>query len=159
MYSIHNVGKSVAAERFIRTLRNKIYKYMTSASKKVYFDKLDDAVNKYNNTYHSTIKMKPADVNSSTYIDFNQGNNKEDPKFEVSDDVTISKHKNIFSKAYAPFSSEEVFVIKKVKNTVPWTYVISDINVEEVATMIYEKNIAKNKSNGVRSLKNNQRKR
>ena len=72
MYSIHNEGKSVAAERFIRTVRNKIYKNMTSASKKVYIDKLDDVVNKYNNTYHSTIKMKPANVNSSTYIDFNQ---------------------------------------------------------------------------------------
>ena len=69
MYSIHNEGKSVIAERFIRTIKNKIYKYMTSISKNVYIDKLDDIVNKYNNTYHSTIKMKPVDVKSSTYID------------------------------------------------------------------------------------------
>ena len=69
MYSTHNEGKSVIAERFIRTLKNKIYKYMTSISKNVYIDKLDDIVNKYNNTYHSTIKMKPVDVKSSTYID------------------------------------------------------------------------------------------
>ena len=69
MYSTNNEGKSVIAERFIRTLKNKIYKYMTSISKNVYIDKLDDIVNKYNNTYHSTIKMKPVDVKSSTYID------------------------------------------------------------------------------------------
>ena len=62
MYSIQNEGKSVASERFIRTLKNKICKYMTSISKKVYIDKLDDIVNKYNNTYHRTIKMKPVDV-------------------------------------------------------------------------------------------------
>ena len=70
MYSIHNEGKSVVAERFIRTLKNKIYKYMTSISKNVYIDKLDDIVNKYNNTYHRTIKMKPVDVKDSTYIGF-----------------------------------------------------------------------------------------
>ena len=72
MYSIHNEGKSVIAERFIRTIKNKIYKYMTSISKNVYIDKLDDIVNKYNNTYHSTIKMKPVDVKPSTYIDSNR---------------------------------------------------------------------------------------
>ena len=62
MYSIHNEGKSVVAERFIRTLKNKIYKYKTSISKKFYIAKLDDTVNEYNNTYHRTIKMKPVDV-------------------------------------------------------------------------------------------------
>ena len=66
MYSTHNEGKSVVAERFIRTLKNKIYKYMTSVSKNIYIDKLDDIVNKYNNTYHSTIKLKPVDVKSNT---------------------------------------------------------------------------------------------
>ena len=70
MYSIHNEGKSVVAERFIRTLKTKIYKYMTSISKNVYIDKLDDIVNEYNNTYHRTIKMKPVDVKDNTYIDF-----------------------------------------------------------------------------------------
>ena len=68
MYSIYNKGKSVVAERFIRTLKNKIYKCMTSISKNMYIDKLDDIVNKYNNTYNRTIKMKPADINSITYI-------------------------------------------------------------------------------------------
>ena len=68
MHSTHNEGKSVVGERFIRILNNKIYKYMTSVSKNVYIDKLDDIVNKYNNTYHSTIKMKPFDVKSNTYL-------------------------------------------------------------------------------------------
>ena len=70
MHSTHNEGKSIVAERFIRTLKTKIYKYMTSISKTVYIDKLDDVVNKYNNTYHSTIKIKPASVKDNTYIDF-----------------------------------------------------------------------------------------
>ena len=69
MYSIHNEGKSVVAERFIRTLKTKIYKYITSISKNVYIDKLNDIVKEYNNTYHRTIKMKPVDVKDNTYID------------------------------------------------------------------------------------------
>ena len=69
MYSAHNEGKSIAAEILIRSLKNEIYKYMTTISKNVYIDKLDDIVNKYNNTYHSTIKMKPVDVKPSTYIE------------------------------------------------------------------------------------------
>ena len=83
MYSIHNEGKSAVAERFIRTLKTKIYKYMTSISKNVYIDKLDDIVNKYNNTYHSTIKMKPVDVKSSTYIDSSKEINDKDPKLKI----------------------------------------------------------------------------
>ena len=113
MYSTHNEGKSVVAERFIRTLKNKIYKYMTSISKNVYIDKLDDIVNKYNNTYHSTIKMKPVDVKSNTYIDSSKEINDKDPKFKIGDIVRISKYKNIFVKDYVPNWSEEVFVIKK----------------------------------------------
>ena len=70
MYSTHNEGKSVVAERFIRTLKTKIYKYMPSVSENVYIDKLDDIVNKYNNAYHRTIKMKPVDVKNNTYIDY-----------------------------------------------------------------------------------------
>ena len=96
MYSTHNKGRSVVAERFIRFLKNKIYKYMTSISKNVYIDNLDDIVNKYNNTYHRTTKMKPVDVKSNIYVDFNKENNKEGPKFKVGDHVRISKYKNIF---------------------------------------------------------------
>ena len=70
IYSIHNKGKSVLAERFIKTLKTKTYKYMTSVSKNVYIDKLDDIVYEYNNTYHRTIKMRPADVKGDTYVDF-----------------------------------------------------------------------------------------
>ena len=69
MYSIHNEGKSVIAEKFIRTLKAKIYKYMTSVSKNVYIDKLDDIVSEYNNSYHRTIKMKPVDVKDKRYLE------------------------------------------------------------------------------------------
>ena len=89
-FSTHNEGKSVIAERFITTLRNKIYKYMTSVSKIVYIDKLDDRINKYNNTYHSTIKMKPVDVTSSTYIGSSKETNDKDPKFKIGDIARIS---------------------------------------------------------------------
>ena len=68
MYSIHNERKSAVAERFIRTLKTKNYKYMNTISKNVYIDILDDIINEYNNTYHRTIKMKPVDVKDNTYI-------------------------------------------------------------------------------------------
>ena len=91
---------------------------MTSISKHVYIDKLNDIVHKYNNTYHRTIKMKPVDVKSNTYIDSSEWINDGDPKFQIGDTVRISKYKNIFLKGYVPDWSEEVFVIKKIKNTV-----------------------------------------
>ena len=141
MHSTHNEGKSVVAKRFIRTLKNKIYKHMTSIWKNVYIDNLADIVNKYNYTYHSTIKMKPVDVKSSTYIDFNKQNNKEDAKFEVGDLVRITKYKNIYAKGYILNWTKEMFVIKRVKNTVPWTYVISDLNGEEIVGTFYEKKL------------------
>ena len=90
MYSIHNEGKSVVAERFMRTLRTKIYKYMISVSEEVYIDKLDD-IGEYDNTYHRTIKMKPADVKDNAYIDFKKEVHDKDPKFEVGDHVRISE--------------------------------------------------------------------
>ena len=114
MYSTHNEGKSVVAEIFIRTLKSKIYKYMTSISKNVYIDKLDDIVDEYNNTYQTTIKMKPVDVKDNTYINADKEINNKDPKFRVGDRVRISKYKNIFATGYMPNWSEEVFVIKKV---------------------------------------------
>ena len=95
MYSTYNEGKSVFAERFIRTLKNKIFKHMTAISKNVYFDVLDDIVNKYNNTVHRTIKMKPIDVTSDSYAEYNEDSNEKDPKFKVGDHVRISKYKNI----------------------------------------------------------------
>ena len=115
MYSTNNKGKSVVAERFIKTLKNKIYKYMTSILKNVYIDKLDDIVKEYNNTYHTSIKMKPADVKDNTYIDFKKEVNNKNPKFKVGYHVRISKY-----------------------NTVPWAYVINDLNGEEIIGTFYE---------------------
>ena len=117
MYSMHNEGKSVVAERFIRTLKNKIYRYMTSISKNVYIDKLDVIINEYNNTYHRTIKIKPIDVRDNTYINTGKEVNDKDPKFKVHDHERISKYKNIFAKGYTPNLSEEMFVIKGIKNS------------------------------------------
>ena len=130
MYSVNNEGKSVVAERCIRTLKTKIYKYMTSISKNVCIDKLDDRVNEYNNTYHTAIKMKPVDVKDNTYINFNKEVNDKDPKFKVGDYAGIFKCKNIFAKGYTLNWSEEVFMMKEVKHTVPWTYDINDLNGE-----------------------------
>ena len=142
MYSTHNERKSVVAERFIGTLKGKIYKYITSISKNVYIDKLDDIVDEYNNTYHTTIKMKPIDVKDNTYINTSKEINNKDPKFKVGDHVRISKYKNIFAKGYMPNWSEEFF-IKKVKNTIPWTYIINDLNGEEIIGRFYEKELQK----------------
>ena len=139
MYSTYNEGKSAVAERFIRTLKNKIFKHMRAVSKNVYFDMLDDFVNKYNNTAHRSIKMKPIEVISDSYGEYNEDPNKNDPKFNVGDSVRISKCKNIFAEGYTQNWSEEVFIISKIKNTVPWTYVISDLNGEPIAGSFYEK--------------------
>ena len=143
MYSIQNEGKPVIVERFIRTLKTKIYKYMTSVSKDVYIVKLDDIVSEYNNIYHITIKMKPTDVKDNTYIDFAKEVNNKDSKFKVGDHLRISKYKNISAKGYVPNWSEEVFVVSKIKNTVSWTYVINDLNGEEIIGTFYEKELQK----------------
>ena len=151
MYSTHNEEKSIVAERFVRTLKDKIYKHMTVVPKNVY----NDIVNEYNNTYHRTIKMKPVDVKDNTYINFGKELNDKDPKFKVGDQVRISKYKNIFAKGYTSNSSEEVFVIQKVKNTaVPWTYVISDLNGKNIIGTLW-KRIAKNNSKRIQDRKSN----
>ena len=116
---------------------------MTSISKKVYADKLDDIVNEYNNKYRRTIKMKPIDVKDNTYINIDKEINDKDPKFKVDDHVRISKYKNVFAKGYTPNWTEEVFIIKEIKNTVPWTYVINDLNGEEIIGTFYEKELQK----------------
>ena len=116
---------------------------MTSISKNVYIDKLDEIVYKYNNKKHRKIKMKPTDVKDNTYTDFCKEVNDNDPKFKVGDHVRISKYKNIFAKGYTPNWSEEIFLIKNIKNTVPWTYVINDLNGEEITGTFYEKELQK----------------
>ena len=131
-YSTYNQGKSVVSERFLRALKNKIYKYMTSVSKNVYIDKLEEMVNKYNNTYHSIMTMKTFDVRSSTYSNSSKDINEKDPKFKFADIVRLSKYKNIFVKGYTLNWLKEVILIKDVKNTVPWAYVINDLNGEEI---------------------------
>ena len=116
---------------------------MTSISKNVYTNKLDNIVDEYNNTDHTTIKIKPIDVKNNTYINTDKETNDKDPKFKVGNRVRISKYKNIFAKSYTPNWSEEVFVIKKVKNTVLWTYVINDLNGEEIMGTFCEKELQK----------------
>ena len=100
MYSTYNEGKSAVAEIFIRTLKNKIFKYMRAVSKNIYFDVLDDIVDKYNKTVHRTIKMKPIDITSDSYTEYNEDSNEKDPKFKVGNHVRISKYKNTFAKGY-----------------------------------------------------------
>ena len=124
IYSTYNEGKSIVVE---------IFKYMTAISKNVYFDVLDDIVNKYNSTVHRTIKIKTIDVTDDFYAEHNEDFdkkdfNKKDPKFKVGDYVRISIYKNIFAKGQTPNWSEKVFVVNKIKNTVPWTYVFNDLN-------------------------------
>ena len=89
MYSTFNEGKSVVAERFIKTLKNEIYKHMTTVGQNVYFNVLDNIVNKYNNTYHSSIKMKPKDVTGDSFVEYVEESNKKDPKFKIGDHVRI----------------------------------------------------------------------
>ena len=116
---------------------------MTAVSKNVYIDNLSDIVSEYNNTYHRTIKMKPVDVKDNKYIDFNKEVNDKDSKFKVGDHVRISKYKNILLKDIFQIKSEEVFVIKEVKNTVPWKYIIGDVNCEKIFELFYEKELQK----------------
>ena len=116
---------------------------MSAISKNIYFDVLDDIVNKYNNTVHRTIKMKPIEVTDDSYAEYNEDSNKRNPKFKVGDHVRISKYKNIFAKGYSPNWSEEVFVVSKIKNTFPWTYVISDLNGEKITGSFYKNELQK----------------
>ena len=109
----------------------------------MYINKLDDIINGYNNTCHRTIKMKPTDVKDNTYIDFKKEVNDKDPKFKVGNHARTSKYKNIFAKAYTSNRSEEAFVVNKNKDTIPWTYVISDLNGEEITGTFYEKRTTK----------------
>ena len=144
-YSTHDKRKSSVAKRFIRTLKNKIYKYMISVSKNVYIDKLDDIVNKDNNTYHSTVKIKAVDIKLSTYIDSSNGIIYEGPKSKIADIIRISKYKNVFAKCHVSNWSDNVF-ITKVKNTVPLSYIVGDLKGEEIVRKILQKRFAKKKN-------------
>ena len=142
MYSTYNEGKSVVTERFIRTLKNKLYKNMTASNKNVYYNVLDDVVSEYNNTKHSTIKMKPTDVkdNKRAYID---EHNEKDSRFKIGDRVRISKFKNIFAKGYTPNWSKETFIVDNINDTAPYTYNIKDLNGEKLWVIFMIKNYKK----------------
>ena len=116
-------------------------------------DKLDDIVGEYNNPYRRIVKMKPIDVKDNTYFNFKKEINDRDPKLKVGDHVRISKYKNIFAKGYTPNWSEEVFVISKIKKTVPWTYVIDDLSSEEIIRTFYEKELQKTNQKEFRIVK------
>ena len=126
---------------------------MTSVSKNVYIDKLGDVVNEYNNAYHRTIRMKPLDVKDNTYIDSMELHSNEDPNLEVGDHVGILRYKNIFANGCTPNWSEETFVIKKVKNSIPWTNVINDLNGTEIIGTFFEKELQKTNQREFRTKK------
>ena len=140
MYSTYNEDKS--AERFIRTLKNKLYKHMTATGKNVYYDILDDVVNEYKNTKHSTIKIKPTDVKNNKRVHIDEHNEK-DSRFKVVGRVRISKFKNIFAKGYTPNWSTEMFIVDKINDTVPYTYNLKDLNDEEIIGSFYDKELQK----------------
>ena len=142
MYSTYHEGKSVAAERFIRTLKNKLYKHMTAIGKNVYYDVLDDVVDKYYNTWHNSIKMKPKDVKNDNRVYIDEHNEKS-ARFNVGDRVRISKFKKIFAKGYTPNWSKEIFIVDKINNTVPYTYNIKDLNGEKIIGSFYDKELQK----------------
>ena len=144
MYSSYNEGKSVVDERFIRTLKNKLYKHMTATGKNVYYVVLDDIVNEYNNTKHNNIKIKPIDDgdNKRVYID---EDNEKDSRFKVGDRVRISKFKNIFAKGYTPNWSKEIYILDKINDKVPYTYNLKDLNGEKIIGSFHDRELQKTK--------------
>ena len=136
MYSTYNEGKSVVAERFIRTLKNKIFKHMTAISKNVYFDLLDDIVDKYNNTVPRTIKMKPIDVTDDSYAEYNEYFHKKRPRFKVSDQVRISKYENIFAKDVLQIGQKKFLLLVKLKIQ----FAVSDLSDEQILEVFTKKN-------------------
>ena len=127
----------------MRTLKNKIYKHMTTVSKNVYYDILDNIVDKYNNTYHKTIKVKPINVKDDSFAEYNEKSNEKDLKFKAGVRVRISKFKNEVANRYTPNWSEEIFGVKKNKKYCALNYTISDLNGEEIMGSFYEKELQK----------------
>ena len=115
MFSTYNEGKSVVAKRFIRLLKNKIFKDTTAISKNVYFDVLDDIVYMYNNTIVRTIKMKPIDITDDSYAEQNEDFNRKNPKFKIGDHDRIPKYKIFFTEGYAPIGQKKICLLVKVK--------------------------------------------
>ena len=143
MYSTHNEGKSDVAERFIITLKTKIYKYMTSILKNVYIDKLHDIVDEYNNTYHKTIKIKPVDVKSSNYFEWNVNSNDKDPKFQVGHNVRISKYKKFLLKYILQNGLKNFLWLKKLKTLFHWHISLVILMVKKLLEHFMKKNFKK----------------
>ena len=146
LYSTFNEGKSVVAERFIRTLKEKLYWEMTARGIKKYLSFLPDIVAKYNDTIHSRTSQKPSDVIDGT-VDYFPPENKTKPKFVPGDIVRITKYKNIFKKGYTPNWTVEQFKIKERRDTTPWTYVIEDLEGEPIFGTFYEQELQKSEIN------------
>ena len=135
MYSTYNDGKSVVAERFIRTLKNKLYKHMTATIKNGYYNVLDDIVNEYNKRVY---------IDEYNEKDTTKSSSLERSRFKLGDRVRISKFKNIFAKGYTPNWSKEIFIVDKINDTIPYTYNIKDLNDEEIIGSFYDKELQKN---------------
>ena len=116
---------------------------MTAVLKNDYFDVLGDIVNKYNKTVHRSIKTKPIDVTSDSYAEYKEDSNVNKCEFKIGNHIKVSKCKNIFSREHTQNQSEENFVVSKIKDTVPWTYVISDLNGEKIAASFMKMNCKK----------------
>ena len=133
----------------VRTAADDDLKHMTATGKNVYYDVLDDVVNKYNNTKHITIKMKPIDIGDNNKIVYIDEHNEKDSRFKVGDRVNsefrISKFKNIFAKGYAPNWSKEIFIVDKINDTVSYTYNLKDLNDEEIIGSFYDRELQKTK--------------
>jgi len=151
LYSTENEEKSSVVERWNRTMKNKMWKMFTANNNRIYYDKLDDLVNQYNNTKHSSIKMTPTEgsnkKNQGTVYFNLYGNSKQvatKPKYKIDDKVRISKYKRkTFDKGYTPNWTEEIFTIDKIQYTNPITYKIKDLNNEEIKGSFYEPELLK----------------
>ena len=144
MYSTHNEGKSVVAERFMRTLKKKIHRYKTSLSKNVYIDKLADIVNKYNNTYHRTIKMKPVDVKSSTYID---SSNDQDPELVIL--LECQNIKTFLQKAKFQIGLKKFLLLQQLKILLSGYMLLGILKAKKLLERFTKMN-SKNKSKSVK---------
>ena len=148
LYSTENEEKSSVVERWNRTMKEKMFKYFSANSTRKYIDILDELVEDYNNTVHSSIKMTPVEASKEenenkvwrTLYDPPERNT---PKFSVGDKVRISRKKGIFEKGYTPKWTEEIFTISKIQYTDPITYKITDYNGEEIKGSFYERELQK----------------
>jgi len=152
LYSTENEEKSCIVERWNRTMKEKMFKYFSANSTRKYIDVLDEMVNNYNNTRHSSIKMTPVEASlkkneitvwRNLYSDNLRRTSGPKPKFSVGDRIRITKKKTLFEKGYTPRWTEEVFTVSKIQHTDPPTYKIKDYNDEEIQGTFYEPEMQK----------------